>query len=139
MKIIKGSVFHASNDFYIAHCISADVEMGAGIALDVKNKYKSMHKNLRSNKHHISHPCVLIYEEEQIINLVTKKLYWHKPTKENFRKALEMAKIECDQRHIHKIAMPKIGCGLDRLNWDWVYTQIENIFVGYEIEIYHLD
>ena len=41
----------------------------------------------------------------------------------------------CLEHNIKKIAMPVIGCGLDRLNWNDVSEQIKNIFVDTEVEI----
>lgn len=43
----------------------------------------------------------------------------------------------CD---VGKLAMPKIGCGLDRLNWDDVSYLIQDIFkdIDIEIRVYYL-
>ena len=34
-----------------------------------------------------------------------------------------------------KLAMPKIGCGLDRLDWDEVYDIICEVFEDTDVEI----
>ena len=39
------------------------------------------------------------------------------------------------QENIHKIAMPIIGCGLDRLEWDKVSRTIKDVFQEEDIEI----
>ena len=36
---------------------------------------------------------------------------------------------------VKKIAMPKIGCGLDRLNWNIVRSIIKEVFEDTDIEI----
>ena len=41
----------------------------------------------------------------------------------------------CREYGITKVAMPRIGCGLDRLNWDDVRPMIEEIFKDMDIEI----
>lgn len=38
-------------------------------------------------------------------------------------------------KNIYRIAMPKIGCGLDRLSWDKVEPMIKEIFKDLDIEI----
>ena len=39
------------------------------------------------------------------------------------------------QHGIVKIAMPLLGCGLDRLNWDIVKYHIKQVFKDTDIEI----
>ena len=51
------------------------------------------------------------------------------------RLALEKMKQICLENNIKKIAMPVIGCGLDRLNWDDVSEQIQSIFTDTDVEI----
>lgn len=51
-EIVKGDLFTANNEYYLAHCISADYAMGAGIA-------KPMNKNTIYEK---------LYTESEIIN-----------------------------------------------------------------------
>lgn len=44
-------------------------------------------------------------------------------------------KALCQSENIHKIAMPIIGCGLDRLEWDKVSRIIKDVFQEEDIEI----
>ena len=41
----------------------------------------------------------------------------------------------CEEYDIVKIAMPRIGCGLDRLEWDKVYDMLEDVLYTTDIEI----
>ena len=41
----------------------------------------------------------------------------------------------CKQFNIKKLAMPKIGCGLDRLQWSKVRENIKEAFKDIDIEI----
>ena len=64
---------------------------------------------------------------------MTKKNYWHKPKLEALHEALLSLK-----RHPNangKLAMPKIGCGLDNLNWQDVEQLIRKVFADTDIEI----
>ena len=63
-------------------------------------------------------------EHERALNLITKERYFHKPTIITMRHALEKMKQICLENNIKKIAMPVIGCGLDRLNWNEICIQI---------------
>lgn len=44
-------------------------------------------------------------------------------------------KALCQSENIYKIAMPIIGCGLDRLEWDKVSRIIKDVFQEEDIEI----
>ena len=41
----------------------------------------------------------------------------------------------CEQLNVHKLGMPRIGCGLDRLQWSWVKSKIEEKFADTDIDI----
>jgi hypothetical protein len=41
----------------------------------------------------------------------------------------------CIENDIHQLAMPRIGCGLDKLNWDQVSGLIQRVFKEDDIEI----
>ena len=44
-------------------------------------------------------------------------------------------KYQCEINNINKIAMPIIGCGLDRLEWNKVSQIIQDLFCDIDIEI----
>lgn len=133
-------LFSVSDDYYLAHCISADFDMGRGIVVefnrrfDMKRKLQSKYPNYLSQYTHkrIGGDCIL---EGKVFNLITKERYFHKPTIITMRLALEKMKQICLENNIKKIAMPVIGCGLDRLNWNDVSEQIKSIFIDMHVEI----
>lgn len=133
-------LFSVSDDYYLAHCISADFDMGRGIVVefnrrfDMKRKLQSKYPNYLSQYTHkrIGGDCIL---EGRVLNLITKERYFHKPTIITMRLALEKMKQICLENNIKKIAMPVIGCGLDRLNWNDVSEQIKSVFTDMHVEI----
>lgn len=133
-------LFSVSDDYYLAHCISADFDMGRGIVVefnrrfDMKRKLQSKYPNYLSQYIHkrIGGDCIL---EGKVFNLITKERYFHKPTIITMRLALEKMKQICLENNIKKIAMPVIGCGLDRLNWNDVSEQIKSVFTDMHVEI----
>lgn len=133
IKIEQRDLFTVGADYHFAHCISNDFALGAGIAVEFNKRY-DMSKRLRQ-----AYPdglygagCVKI---DRVFNLITKEKYWHKPTHVTIRHALEKMKELCVHNGISKIAMPKIGCGLDRLKWDDVQEIITGVFADTNIEI----
>ena len=83
---------------------------------------------------------VLRRGDRYIYYLVTKDRYFHKPTLGDLRRSLECAQCHCQLHGVTRLAMPRIGCGLDRLNWPDVSQLLDEIFVnnGIGVTVYSL-
>lgn len=135
-------LFSVSEDYYLAHCISADFAMGKGIAVEFNKKFnmRNILKNRCQNYLNFfindlteyKGDCIL---EGRVLNLVTKERYYNKPSYQSLESALILMKIAIENNNIKKIAMPKIGCGLDKLEWNKVKEILFNIFKDTDIEI----
>lgn len=134
MKYIEqsGNLFDATTS--LAHCVSSDLKMGAGIALEFRNKYGRVNE-LAGQCPTIGDICVLQSGDIYIYYLVTKKLYWNKPTYQDLKYSLSNLKSHMEKNNIKSVSMPKIGCGLDKLDWKRVSRIINDIFQDSDIEI----
>jgi len=133
---ITGDLFSAPEKYYLAHCISNDFALGAGIAVQF-NKRFNMRNRLKTMKNKpdfsdMNGYCILC---DKVFNLVTKDKYWQKPTYGTLTKALLGMKTMAGERNITNIAMPMIGCGLDGLEWDKVSQIIQKVFEDTEVNI----
>lgn len=124
----KGNVFDLEETHHIVHCISMDFKLGAGIALDIENRYNVKEKLYQS----IIRPAILT---GNVINLVTKDKYWQKPIYSNIYVSTKYLYDICIEHDITKLVMPRIGCGLDNLIWRKVRKIIEDRFKNTDIEI----
>ena len=134
ITIEKKDLFTMPQGYYLAHCISADFTLGAGIAKtfdEVYNMRFKLFKNYDNYEYHGGDVLPI----DNVFNLVTKDKHWHKPTYESLRKSLEMMKEWLNFLNVTKLAMPWIGCGLDRLNKVEVYNIICEVFEDMDIEI----
>jgi hypothetical protein len=134
ISIEKRDLFTMPQGYYLAHCISADFALGAGIAKVFDEVYNMRFKLFR-NYDNYEYSGGDALPVDNVFNLVTKKKCWHKPTYESLREALEMMKEQLDFLGATKLAMPWIGCGLDRLQRDDVYDIICEVFEDMDIEI----
>lgn len=131
-------LFTVPREYYFAHCISGDYALGAGIAkqfakvYDMRRKLHSSYAIPSGQKHDNVGKALLI---ENVFNLVTKQRYFQKPTYDSLYDALLDMKNQCLKFGIRKIAMPLIGCGLDRLEWSKVKDAIFAVFDATDIEI----
>lgn len=133
---INGDIF--SNDdknVYYAHCISNDYALGAGIAVAFNNKYdmrNKLHEQYPNNNTNYVGKALKI---DNVYNLVTKDKYWLKPTYDSLTMALKDLRDKCLIDGVENLAIPKLGCGLDKLDWNIVKNIIKNIFKDLKINI----
>lgn len=128
----KGNLFELDNNkYYFAHCISADYALGAGIAVEFQRRFHLKEQLKRIGKG--EYPQLIIIN--QVLNLVTKKKYWHKPTYETITKCIKDMRDFCKQVDVKYLAIPKLGCGLDKLQWGKVKEIIKEEFKDLDIEI----
>lgn len=139
---IQMNLFDLSSQHVLAHCISSDFALGAGIAkmFRAKGVAGQLRKNFESkwdgNGYALYTSCPGFIGA---YNLVTKERYWHKPTYDTLRQSLismrDQMKASFPAGETIRIGMPYIGCGLDRLEWPKVRPIIEEIFAGDDIDI----
>lgn len=133
----KKDLFKVEPDNYLVHCISSDFAMGAGIAISFRDRGVKQYllNHYPSNYWKGIGYSLLspIKGYNGVFNLITKDRYYMKPTYKTIREALTdmKSKLPTDC----KIAMPYIGCGLDKLEWDQVKNIIIEIFNDTDIEI----
>lgn len=129
-------LFSVPDDYYLAHCISADFNTGKGIVVEfdkrfgIKEKLQTKYPNFLNQ--YTGGNCLLT---DKVFNLVTKPNYWSKPTYRTLKESLVCMKDLCIKNSTMKIAMPVIGCGLDRLEWNKVSEIIKEVFADTDIEI----
>lgn len=151
LKEVNKDLFAISDDYALAHCISADFALGAGIAKEFDKRFnlrnrlfsvfpKSWVPRWDKTKEKYRGGCITVGVLLQdpapyIFNLVTKRNYWDKPTLATIKNALVWLREQCEIYNIKKIAMPRIGCGLDRQDWSDVEKLIEEVFADTDIKI----
>jgi O-acetyl-ADP-ribose deacetylase (regulator of RNase III) len=147
LRYVTGDLFTADKDCALAHCISSDYAMGAGIAkaftkMGVKDAIiklcgtPTVYSDKRTDRwENIGYCIPVTVNGRRIFNLVTKERYWQKPTLKTMAEALDHMKKHISFTKCTKIAMPRIGCGLDKLQWADVEQLIQKTFEGTDIEI----
>ena len=142
MKIeeVNGDLFSCDDKYAFAHCISFDCKMGAGIASEFVKKYKNLKPEVSKvilDNHLDFRPMTVAYIDNKkiIFNLITKRKFYEKPTYTSLYRTLIELRDLCKKLDVKYLAMPRIGCGLDRLKWSEVKESIEDVFKDQDIEI----
>lgn len=132
MHLIKGNIFDSKCDT-ITNPINTVGTMGAGLALQFKNRYpelNAIYKELcSSGLIVIGKPCIVYdYEcgaDKQII-LFPTKIHWRHPSKiEWIKDGLNHLALTVDKNKIKSIAFPLLGAGLGGLDKNKVLLLIE--------------
>ena len=125
-------LFTVSDDYFLAHCIASDLGMGAGIAVPMQKTFGLRGKIINTNIK-LKHPIVIL--TDRVFNLITKAKSSGKPTLRSLHMTITQMRDVALLNGIKRIAMPKIGCGLDRLQWGEVREIIKKEFEFTDIEI----
>lgn len=131
LKEEKRDLFSVDKKYYLAHCISSDYALGAGIAVEFNKRYnmQSKLKKIGSN----IYPDVI--KIDNVFNLVTKHKYYNKPTYTDFERTIIRLKYLLKELDIKYLAIPKLGCGLDKLVWESVKDILYKHFEDLDIEV----
>lgn len=121
-----GDLFTNTGKAYLAQCISADIRLGAGIAVEFDRRFDMRFNIMFDRKMSednfmpgINYPVYLV---KDTFNIVTKKFYYNKPTYESFKRGLGAMRTmiswhkENGLLKYNKVCMPMLGCGLDKLD-----------------------
>ena len=121
----------------IGHCISADAKMSKGFADLLSQRVSGLRDTCRQTKI-LSGQTFPFWDRagnRYIYNLVTKIKFSEKANLTTLSLTLEEMKSQARLYEISTIATPKIGCGLDQMNWQEVVKLLRDIFAYSNIRI----
>lgn len=132
--------------YCLAHCISADFGMAGGIVLEFNRRWDMKNRLIQkygNQEHAFKAAQGLIFPEEVhhngtttlVYNMVTKATLGHLPTYTSLKNCLVLTRNHMVENGYHRLAIPKIGCGIDRLDWELVSSHIKAVFRNTNIEI----
>ncbi|XP_026473944.1 uncharacterized protein LOC113377746 [Ctenocephalides felis] len=127
-------LFTVSEDYSLCHCVAEDFTMGAGIAVLFRDKFGQV-AELLQQRPKTGGFAYLKDKNRFIYYLVTKQRSTGKPRIEDLESSLTQMRDHMLENNVTKLAMPKIGCGLDRLQWHDVSRLIRKIFHNDSLDI----
>jgi hypothetical protein len=139
---VVDDIFNSHTDYYLAQCVSADCAMGiTNSGIEIKCLALSMRKRFPDMPDYCSKLLpkvgdVLLYSgDRNVYNLVTKELYYLKPTYSTVRSALENLRKCIVADNVHNLAIPRLGSDMDKLNWVTVKSIISEVFFDIDVDI----
>ena len=133
-RVVVGDLFTSTSS--IGNCVSRDLALGQGIATTFR-QFGHVGE-LRKKKLQIGDVAALPISDRDprlAYYLVTKDKANEKPTLANLGASLDALTADMAERGIKYIALPKIGCGLDKLNIAHVLPLVAEKFGARDISV----
>ena len=127
-------IFECDKEDAMAHCVSSDFKMGAGIAVQFKNTFNNVDV-LKNQGKGVGETAILPVGESFVYYLITKQNFNDKPSYDTITSSLRAMRDHCIQNAVRSIALPRIGCGLDGLDWVKVSAILNQVFKGTDIKL----
>lgn len=154
-------LFSMPSEYALGHCVSRDMRMSAGIALyfkllinhfceqiltiikvfnfcEINCYFRSIFGRvgeLMDQKLTVGKVAYLQKNNRFIYYLISKERCFKKPTYSTLTAAITNLRDLIVKHEVKKLAIPRIGCGLDKLDWPRVKNIIKNLFQGVECMI----
>ena len=137
LQIIYGtedSILQQPNS--IGHCISADARMSKSFADFLSHSFPGLRTTCRKAKLFMGQVCPFWDSTGKrfIYNLVTEKRFCDKPSLSALSKTLEAMKIHASTNGVSTIAIPKLGCRLDQMNWQEIVKLLRDVFAYADVQ-----
>ena len=109
--------------------------MGAGIAVTFCNHFPDLRKRVESEANVKASLIAIHYEEHScwVYNLVTN--HYDLPTREDFHERLVLMREHASVKQVLEIHIPRLGAGLDRLNWEDSKQRILTVFKNQNLRL----
>lgn len=133
------NIMSAPQSYYLAQGISKDLNFSTGLPAlfermyGIKNKIETFFVDEYTDKTDINlGEAVLV---DNVFNLVVKESSYNKPDADRLLDALTDMRDQMEEKMIKKLAIPKLCCGRNGLEWDDVKSAIEFVFDDSDIQI----
>ena len=149
---VEGNIVDAMNrGENVVHCVSADFEMGIGVAKALVDAEPSIKYGMRAIHPYPSgkrfEPFTAEWhngrETKHVYNLVTKERYFGKPTIQTLKLALQdLYRVICKYYSYDddiELSMPLIASGADRIKWEQTEKLLKEVLPDrFKIKVYKL-
>ena len=102
--------------------------MGTGIAKKDKTRYPTTYPKDIDHKRQPLFAQWTEQERRYVYHLVTKRRHFEKSTCESVTTSLQQMRIHAELSGVKRLSLPRIGCGLDQLNWREIKNLTKYVF-----------
>ncbi|XP_054282040.1 ADP-ribose glycohydrolase OARD1-like [Macrosteles quadrilineatus] len=125
-------------EYALAHCVAEDLRASRGIATVFRKKFGGTEYLERQSPTIGTTLAVALHLKrngQHLFYLVTKETSSKKHSYESMKKSLQDLRDKLLRIGIKKLAIPRLGCGYDGLEWRIVRNMVQDLFKDTGIEI----
>lgn len=134
IEMRQGNILQEAIRASIAHCVGADLLMSDGPAKHIKEHFDVNIEQLRPR----SEVGAILEQkngEHYILHMVTKPKSQEKPNWKKFKRTITNLEAKCSELGIQQLIIPKIGCGLDGLEWSKTMRVLKSVFLSSQVQL----
>lgn len=90
---------------------------------------------LKAQNAQVGGVAILKRQDRFVYYLITKESYFNKPTYETLHRSLGAMRNHALLHDVKQLALPRIGCGLDGLQWPKVSDLLKEVFRDTDIQV----
>jgi O-acetyl-ADP-ribose deacetylase (regulator of RNase III) len=128
VTFVRGNIFESSAQV-ITNTVNCVGVMGAGLALEFKNKFPTMFDGykIRCQKKEVTPGVPYLWENDsaQILNFPTKRHWKESSLIGDIEDGLKYLAANYQKMGLQSMALPPLGCGLGGLDWQDVKPLVE--------------
>ena len=133
MTELEINIMAVPQSYYLAHGISRDLNFKVGLPALFEKQF-----NLKEKLTYFYGDDLDIgeaYLTDNVYSLVVKDSSYDMPDRDMLIGTLQEVHRDMDERKVKKLAIPRLCCGRNGLDWDDVKKMIEDEFRGSDVEI----
>lgn len=119
----------------IVHCVSWCGKMGAGVARTL-NSIFDLKTEFQATERYGPGLVAIPRYNRYILNLITKKYFFGKPTLDDFKQALLFLREFIIQHNCKHVAAPALGTGRDKLPMEAVLDALAEALDGLDVVVH---
>ncbi|VEN40030.1 unnamed protein product [Callosobruchus maculatus] len=127
-------LFTVPDEYALAHCVARDLRMSRGIASEFQRLFGQVDE-LKRQGGRVGQVLELRSDQRLLYYLISKEKSYQKPTYRTVWEALLDLREKLLTANVLKLAVPKLACGRDGLDWRIIRNMLEVLFRFRGIEI----
>lgn len=124
IEFVRGDLLEDDSLEAIAHGCNCAGAMGAGIAKDIRERWPAMFREYKrrclAGQFTLGDVFVWTDNGRVVFNLGTQATWRTRASLPALETSVERMLVECEERGIHRVGLPRIGAGLGGLEWQTV-------------------
>lgn len=134
VREVEQDILQLPEEYSLVHSTSANFDIPHGLAKIFRDKY-GREEDLKGRQPAVGSVLKLQDGQRVLFYLMTRRTFHQRPSYETLWNTLKQLKEQVLELNLSKLAMPKMDCSRNGLNWRTIRNMVEVIFKDTTVEI----